>query len=80
MPGRNSLKTTAYFLVPGLRITSNYFHPTSVTMGLYFVTPKFSITCTVKPVVTTTSEQRPPANNDRPESGPTKFRAEFPSE
>jgi hypothetical protein len=39
-----------------------------------------AFTYTVKPVVTTTSEQRPPANNNRPESGPTKFRAEFPSE
>jgi hypothetical protein len=30
-------------------------------------------TTTVKPVLTTTSEQRPPVNNDRPLSGPPKL-------
>jgi beta-glucosidase/6-phospho-beta-glucosidase/beta-galactosidase len=32
---------------------------------------------TVKPVLTTTSEQRPPVNNDQIQSGPTKIRTKF---
>ena len=35
---------------------------------------------TVKPVLTTTSEQRPPVNNDHPKSRPSNFSTKTPSE
>ena len=38
------------------------------------------ITNTVKPVLTTTSEQRPPVNNDHPKSRPTNFSSKVTSE
>jgi hypothetical protein len=68
------------------KITSfDSYHMNSYLLHYQFATTGFSpekknFENTVKPVLTTTSEQRPPVNNDQPQSGPAKISSKFASE